>query len=346
MKIDTGLVVDNLRDVPAVAQAAEEIGFDGLWSSETQHDPFLPLALAAEHTERIELGTAIAVAFARNPMSTAYIAWDLAKMSRGRFILGLGTQVKAHVERRFSMAWDAPAPRLREFIQALRAIWDAWQNGTRLNFRGDFYKHTLMSPFFNPGPIDHPNIPIYIAGVNEHLCRLAGELADGFHVHPLHSATYLQEFILPHIELGLEKAGRTREDIQLVSSVFVITGRSQAERDRRREDVRAQISFYASTPSYRPVFACHGWEDTAEELSRLAARGKWTEMPALISDEMLGAFAVEGEWEALPAKIIDRYDGLLDRVTYYYLGERAELEPARWRSVVAAFHSLTTTTAF
>lgn len=338
MKIDTGLVLDDLRDVPRVARIAEEIGFDGLWSSETQHDPFLPLALAAEHTERIELGTAIAVAFARNPMSTAYIAWDLAKLSRGRFILGLGTQVKAHIERRFSMPWDSPAPRLCEFVQALRAIWDTWQNGTRLNFRGDFYQHRLMSPFFNPGPIEHPDIPIYIAGINEHLCRLAGEMCDGFHVHPLHSVKYLEEFVLPYIQRGMDKAGRTREDIQLVSSVFVVTGANQSEMDQMREDVRAQISFYASTPTYRPVFACHGWEDAAEQLSGLAARGKWMEMPALVADEMLSVFAVEGEWNELPAKMIDKYDGLLDRVMYYYLGQRSELEPARWRSVIAAFH--------
>ncbi|MFQ5856003.1 MAG: LLM class F420-dependent oxidoreductase [Anaerolineae bacterium] len=338
MKIDTGLAVDDLRHVPRVARAAEETGFDALWSSETQHDPFLPLALAAEHTEQIELGTAIAVAFARNPMSVAYIAWDLAKLSQGRFILGLGTQVKGHIARRFSMPWDAPAPRLREFIQALRAIWDTWQNGARLNFRGDFYKHTLMSPFFNPGPIDHPDIPIYIAGVNEHLCRLAGELCDGFHVHGFHTVKYLEESILPNIQQGLDKAGRTREDIQLASSVFIITGTDQSEMDQSREEVRAQISFYASTPSYRPVFACHGWADVAEKLSRLAARGKWMEMPALVPDEMLSVFAVEGKWEDLPAKIIDKYEGLLDRVVYYYLSQQPGLEPERWQPVVAAFH--------
>lgn len=338
MKIDTGLAVDDLQDVPRVARMAEDIGFDGLWTSETQHDPFLPLVLAAEHTERMTLGTAIAVAFARNPMSTAYTAWDLANLSRGRFILGLGTQVKAHIERRFSMPWDSPAPQLREFIQAMRAIWDSWQNGTRLNFRGDFYKHTLMSPFFNPGPIDYPDIPIYIAGVNERLCRLAGELCEGFHVHPLHSVKYLEEFILPHIHQGLEKSDRTRGDIQLVSSVFVITGEDGAIRDQLREDVRAQISFYASTPTYRPVFACHGWEDVAAKLSRLAARGKWAEMPALVTDEMLSVFAVEGAWDELPAKIIDKYDGLLDRVMYYYLSQQHELEPARWQPIAAAFH--------
>lgn len=339
MRIDTGLAFDDLQEVPAIAHAADEIGFDALWASETQHDPFLALTLAAEHTERIELGTAIAVAFARNPMSVAYIAWDLAKMSRGRFILGLGTQVKAHVKHRFSMPWDAPAPMLREFIQALRAIWDTWQHGARLNFRGDFYRHKLMSPFFNPGPIDYADIPIYIAGVNKHLCRLAGELCQGFHVHPFHSVKYLDEFILPNIQHGLDGAGRGREDIQLASAVFVIGGDNPAEIDEVREEVRAQIAFYASTPSYRPVFECHGWEDIAEQLSRLAARKKWAEMPALITNEMLNVFAVEGAWDEVPAKIMAKYDGLLDRVMYYYLGQQPNLRPALWQSVVSVFHS-------
>lgn len=338
MKIDTGLAFDDLRAVPALARTAEDIGFDGLWTSETQHDPFLPLALVAEHTDRIEFGTAIAVAFARNPMSVAYLAWDLAKTSDGRFILGLGTQVKAHVKYRFSMPWESPAPMLREFIQALRAIWDTWQHGTDLNFRGDFYQHRLMSPFFDPGPIDQPDIPIYIAGVNQHLCRLAGELCQGFHVHPFHSVKYLEDFILPNLQHGLDKAGRTRDDVQLVSAVFIVTGQNQAEMARMRAAVRSQIAFYASTPSYRPVFACHGWEDVAERLSRLAARQKWAEMPALVTDEMLSVFAVEGAWEELPARIADKYDGLLDRVMYYYLGEPPDLEPARWQPVVSAFH--------
>jgi probable F420-dependent oxidoreductase len=338
MKVDTGMAFRSLNEVPTFARQVESIGFDALWSSETQHNPFLPLVLAAEHTDAIELGTAIAVAFARNPMDVAYTAWDLAQLSRGRFILGLGTQVRPHIERRFSMPWSSPAPRLREFIQALRAIWDAWQTGARLNFRGDFYNHSLMSPFFDPGPIDHPAIPLYIAGVNEHLCRLAGELCDGFHVHPLHTVQYLEEFIWPNIQDGLDAAGRTRNDIQLASSVFVITGSDQSSTDRMRAEVVSQIAFYASTPTYRGVFATHGWDDVAAELSRLAARRRWTEMPELITDDILHEFAVEGSWDELPAKIQAKYNGLLDRVSYYYLGQQPELEPERWHSVVAAFH--------
>ncbi len=223
MKIDAGVRVPNLLDMAQLVQAAEEVGFDGLWTNEIQHDPFLPLAIAAEHTRRIEIGTSIAVGFARSPTSIAHIAWDLAAASHGRFILGLGTQVKAHIERRFGMKWDSPVPKLREMVLAIRAVWQAWQDDGRVNFRGDFYQINLMTPFLNPGPIDHPDIPIYIAGVNEHLCRLAGELCQGFHVHPFHTAKYLREVILPNIEHGARKANRTRADVQ-VSSPFSLPG--------------------------------------------------------------------------------------------------------------------------
>jgi len=320
MKIDTAFGARDgldLASVAAHAMQAEEIGFDALWSSETQHDPFLPLALAAAHTQRITRGTGIAVAFARSPAVLAHQAWDLQKLSDGRFVLGLGTQVKAHIERRFGMQWDRPVERLRDYILAIRALWQCWQTGEKLNYRGDFFKLTLMAPFFNPGPIAHPHIPIYIAGVNAHLCQLAGELCEGFHVHPFHTSKYLAEFILPNIEVGLRKTGRARGDIQLASSVFVIGGDTEDERAKNREAARKQIAFYASTPSYHPVFALHGWQAVAEQLSALAARGRWEEMPALVSDAMLAEFAEEDEWIALPAKLLRRYDGLLDRLGYY-----------------------------
>lgn len=337
MKIDTGFGVNNAGDLAELierARRAEAAGFDALWSSETRHDPFLPLALAAEHTRRIQLGTGIAVAFARSPTVLAHTAWDLQKHSNGRFILGLGTQVKAHIVRRFGMTWDRPAPRLREYILAIRALWQCWQTGEKLDFRGEFFKLTLMAPFFNPGPIEHPHIPIYIAGVNEHLCQLAGELCDGFHVHPFHTPKYLAEFVLPHIELGLRKSGRRRCDIQLASSVFVIGGDTEEERDKNREAVRQQIAFYASTPSYRPVFALHGWQAIAEELSSLAARGRWAEMPSLITDAILAECAEEGAWADLPVKVLRRYDGLLDRVSYYF-----ELPDDAARMTVRAFNT-------
>jgi len=336
MKIDTNIVVSNLRDVPALAQAAEAIGFDGLWSSETSHDPFLMSALVAEHTQRATLGTAIAVAFPRSPGTLAYLAWDLAALSNGRFILGLGTQVKAHNERRFGVKWEPPVAKLREVILAMRALWDTWQNGTRLNFRGQFFKLTLMSPFFNPGPIPHPHIPIYVAGVNRGMCRLAGELCDGFHVHPFHSVRYLREVTLPTIEEGLRISGRRRGEMELVSSILAIPSDTEAEREEASHLVRQQIAFYASTPSYAPVMELHGWGDTRERLSRLAAKGRWGEMPSLVTDEMLDVFALSGTWEDLPGLIMTRYEGLLDRVMYYLPFVPGDMDD-RWRWIVEAF---------
>ncbi len=334
MKFDAALQADTPAQIIAAAQGAESLGFDGLWASETTHDPFLQLVLAGEHTQRMELGTAIAVAFARSPMNTAYLAWDLARYTQGRFILGLGTQVKAHIERRFAMPWSKPAARLREYILALRHIWDTWQHGKRLNFRGEFYRMTLMSPFFDPGPIEHPAIPIYIAGVNRRLCQLAGELCDGFHVHPFHTRRYLQERIRPWIQAGAEQAQRRPEEVTLVSSIFAVVGESEAERAAVREHVRQQVSFYASTPSYRPVLELHGWEAVGEELGKLAARQRWAEMPGLIDDAMLAEFAVEGTWAEIGPRIRERYQGLLDRVALYLPyrpGERDE----QWRQVLA-----------
>jgi probable F420-dependent oxidoreductase len=317
MKIDTGLAVTNLADVPAAARWAEEMGFDALWTTEIQHNPLFPVVLAAEHTQRISLGTAIVVAFARSPMDLAYQAWDLARLSQGRFLLGLGTQVKPHIERRFSMPWSAPTARLREYVQALRHIWHSWQTRERLNFRGEFYTFTLMSPFFDPGPIDTPHIPIYLAGVNEGLCRLSGELADGFHIHPFHTLPYLRERILPWMEAGAQEAGRTLADVDLSTTVFVVTGKDEASLERAAPAVRQQIAFYASTPSYRPVMALHGWDDVAEQLTQMAARQKWAEMPGLISDEILATFAVIAPYDDLAQAVQQRYDGLIDRVTYY-----------------------------
>ncbi|HFC09872.1 MAG TPA: TIGR03617 family F420-dependent LLM class oxidoreductase [Chloroflexi bacterium] len=310
MHFDASLPPLPLRDVPPVAQAAEATGFAAIWTTETQHNPFLPHPLIAEHTRRLQMGTAVAIAFARSPADLAYTAWDLAAVSGGRFILGLGTQVKAHITRRFGMAWpDSVVGKLREEIQAIRAFWRTWQHGERLNFRGEYYKLTLMSPFFNPGPIEHPDIPIYIAGVNTGLARLAGEAADGFLVHPFHTVRYLQEVLLPAINEGAAKATRPRPQIQLTA--FVVT-------DAEEENfVRSQIAFYASTPSYRRVMRLHGWEDVAERLSALAARGQWEAMPALVSDEMLHTFAVVASPAELPAALEERYRGLADRLSLY-----------------------------
>ena len=335
MKIDTVLMASNLAEVPQVAKAAEALGFDGLWTAEASHDPFFPVALAAEHTRRIELGTAIAVAFPRSPMIFAHIAWDLQALSKGRFILGLGTQVKGHNERRFSVKWGSPGPRLREVILALRAIWDCWQNGTRLNFRGEHYTFTLMTPFFSPGPIDHPNIPIYIAGVNPYMCRLAGELCDGFHVHPLHSIKYLRETIFPNLEQGLAKAGRKRRDIALASTAFVITGRNRDEIEAAKAPVRQQISFYASTRTYSAVLEAHGWGATCERLNEKVAKGDWGGMAAEITDEMLDTFAVIGTHAEIGAKVRAKYTGVLDRLGYY-MPYRPGADDALYRQAIEA----------
>jgi probable F420-dependent oxidoreductase len=331
MKLDAALPPVPLKDVPAIAKAAEGIGFSALWTQETQHDPFLPCALIAEHTAKLEMGTAIAVSFARSPANLAYTAWDLAAQSGGRFILGLGTQVKAHVERRFGMSWpQSVTGKLREQIQVKRALWDSWQNGTKLNFRGEYYKITLMSPFFNPGTIANPNIPIYIAGVNMGLARLAGELCEGFHAHPFNSPRYMNEVILPSIEEGLRKSGRKRSDVVVSMTPFVATTPEE------QAFARMQVAFYASTPSYKPVMDLHGWGDTAGQLSGFASKGEWAEMPMLITDEMLAEFCLMTTQENLAGDLKKRFGGIADRLTLYtpfVPGEKDDW----WRALAGSF---------
>jgi probable F420-dependent oxidoreductase len=328
MLLDATLPPTDLSAIPTLARAAEAMGFNALWSTETMHDPFLPGALIAEHTHKLCFGTAVAIAFARSPATLAYTAWDLAQASGGRFILGLGTQVKAHIERRFGMPWpESVVGKLREQIAAMRAFWNTWQTNQPLNFRGEHYKLSLMSPFFNPGPIKNPDIPIYIAGVNTGLAKLAGETAQGFHAHPFHTLRYLQEVVLPAIEQGATKAGRARSEIKVSTSAFVVTSPEE------EYFVRAQIAFYASTPSYRPVMELHGWEETAQQLSGLAARGQWGEMAGLISEEMLREFAVIASPADLPADLMKRYRGVVDRLGLYIPfvpGERDEF----WKNLL------------
>lgn len=327
MRFDASLPSTPLPQVPALAAAVEEFGFDALWTSETQHDPFLPLALAAEHTRRVNLGTAVAIGFARSPATLAYTAWDLAEASQGRFILGLGTQVRAHIERRFGMAWpESPVARLRELVSAVRAFWRCWQHGEQLNFRGDHYKLSLMTPFFNPGPIGHPAIPIFLSGVNTGLARLAGEVADGFHAHPLHTERYLRQVIQPAIADGAERSHRAAADIQVSVTSLVVTS------DLEADFVRHQIAFYASTPSYRAVFALHGWGDVAESLTDLARRKAWAEMGALISDEILQACAVVAAPADLGKALRARYAGLADRLMLY-MPFSPGVQDDLWRSV-------------
>ena len=337
MKLDCGMLAHDLKTTPDYARKVEALGFDCLWSSETQHDPFLPLAVAATATTTIKLGTAIAVAFPRSPMVLAHLGWDLQKASGGRFILGLGTQVKGHNERRFSVKFESPGPKLREVVQALRAIWDTWQNGTRLDFEGRFYRFNLMTPFFNPGPIADPRIPIFIAGVNRYLCRVAGEVCDGLHVHPFNSATYLAQYVHPAVAEGLQASRRSRADFTFASSTLVVVGDTPQELEQSRQAVRQQIAFYASTRTYEPVLAAHGWQDLVPHPHRKSVEGDWTGMADLITDEMVDTYAVTGSYDTIGARIRERYRGLLDR-TGLYQPSQAGLDDPRLPRLVREFN--------
>jgi probable F420-dependent oxidoreductase len=333
MKFDAMIDTRDLQKVAEDARAAEAIGFDGVLAVEAQSEPFLPLAAAAVATSRIELGTAIALAFTRSPMVLAYTAWGLQRGTRGRFHLGLGTQVKGHNERRFAVKWEKPVAKLREVVLALRAIWDTWQNGTKLDFKGEFYELTLMTPFFSPGPLDHPKIPIYLAGVNPLVTRLAGEVADGFYVHPLHSPKFIRETILPDLEIGAKRAGRERSAVKLSTQAFVAVGESAEEIASEREKIREQISFYASTRTYKPALDAHGWGDLCFRLSAMAAKGEWKKMTGEITDEVIDAYSVSGSPAEVPRLLRERYAGLLDRVSIYFPFRPGEKD-ARWKTIV------------
>ena len=259
MKVEMSLMNRSLQDVGAEARRAEALGYDGVTTGETSADPFFKLVLAAEHTERVTLGTSVLIAFPRSPMVVAYQAWDLQAFSHGRLNLGLGTQVGAHIRRRFSGTWDSPGPRLREYIGALRAIWECWRDGVKLNFRGDFYQFTLMTPYFTPAGIEHSHIPVYISAINPYNCRLAGELCDGIRMHGFNTPKYAQQVIIPNLEEGARKAGRTLEEIDIVGTGFTITGPDEQSLEAKFPAVKKQIAFYASTPAYRPVMDSHGW---------------------------------------------------------------------------------------
>jgi probable F420-dependent oxidoreductase len=339
VKVDVGLRCPDLRALGREAAAYERLGVDGLWSYETAHDPFLPLFAAALATERVSLGTAIAVAFARTPFAMAQTAWDLQRVSGGRLLLGLGTQVRAHVERRFSAAFEHPAARIVDYIGCLRAIWDTFQNGARPAYEGRFYRFTLISDFFNPGPIDQPEIPISLAGVGEAMARAAGEVADGFHVHPLHSPRYLREVVRPAIAEGARAVGRDSAQVDLIASVLIVTGETAAERAAAESDARRQIAFYASTPTYRPFLAYHGLEALGKELSALARTGRFDEMPARIPDALLDAVAVSAEPARLADAIRARYAGDLVERLYPYASIPANDPGGRLAALVAAIRS-------
>lgn len=316
MLIDGGLGND-LATAAESARKAEDAGFDAVWASETNHDPLLPLVIAAEHTDRLGLGTSIVVAFGRSPMTLAASAWDLNAFSKGRLLLGLGSQIKPHIEKRYSMPWSHPAPRMREFISAMRAIWDCWQNGTKLDFRGEFYTHTLMTPFFDPGPSEYGAPKVLLAAVGEGMTRVAAEVADGMLVHGFTTERYLREVTLPAIETGLASAGRSRSDFQLSYPAFIVTGETEEAVAAAADGTRKQIAFYASTPAYRGVLELHGWGGLQPELNTLSKKGDWDGMGRLITDDILDAFAVVGTPEEVPAGLHRRFGDVIDRISFY-----------------------------
>jgi probable F420-dependent oxidoreductase len=334
--LDAALLSTGIDDVPTTARGLEARGYAGVWASEADHDPFLPLLSAGQATSRLQVGTAIAVAFARSPMTLAMTAHDLQRYTRGRFVLGLGSQVKPHVERRFSMPWSPPVERMREYVAALRAIWAAWQIGTRLRFDGQHYRHTLMTPMFSPAAHEWGAPPVHLAAVGPGMTRLAGEVADGLLAHGFTTARYLRERTLPALREGLTTSGRSRDRVTISLPGFVVTGRTEEERAAAAGAVKGTIAFYGSTPAYRPVLELHGWSALADELHALSVgrrEDKWTAMRDLVDDEVLGTFAVVGEPEELGPLVQERFAGLVDRFSVY-ASYPAPLE--LWDPLVAA----------
>ncbi|HEC08738.1 MAG TPA: LLM class F420-dependent oxidoreductase [Acidimicrobiales bacterium] len=331
MKVDGGIGVSGgLSGVSGSAREQEQQGYDGLWVPETNHDPFIALALMAEATGRVDLGTSIVVAFARNPMSLAYSANDIQLLSEGRFILGLGSQIRPHITKRFSMEWSRPAARMREMVLAMQAIWRSWNEREPLRFRGEFYRHTLMTPFFDPGPNPHGPPRIALAGVGEKMTQVAGEVADVFLCHGFTTERYLREVTIPALSEGAARAGRTLSDIEISGPSFIVTGTDADEMARAAEATRRQIAFYGSTPAYRGVLELHGWGDLQPELNRLSKQGAWKEMGDLITEEMLHTFAVVAPPEEVAAELHRRFGDIVDRISFY---APYESDPARWRDI-------------
>ena len=332
MKVDTTGYEATLDAAGKAAVRAEADGFDAWWAVETQIDPFLSCTVAAERTEGIGVGTAIAVAFARNPMTVALAANDLQALSGGRFTLGVGSQIKPHITRRYSMPWSKPAARMREFILAIRAIWDTWGTGAPLEFEGEFYTHTLMAPFFNPGPNPHGNPKVLLAGVGPLMTETAGEVADGLLVHGFSTERYVREATLPALERGWAKSGRSREDFEITAPGFVVARDTEEEIAEGVAMVRGQIGFYGSTPAYKPVLDLHGWGELGDELKAMTKRGEWDQLASIVPDEVLHTFAVIGTPEEAIAEIKRRYGDICTRITLPVPEDRDE---ERWDALFA-----------
>ena len=332
MKVYTTAPLEDPRDARTSFRTLEEIGYDGAFSFEAKHDPFLPLVLAAENTERLRLGTAIAIAFARNPMNLAYLAHGLQSISEGRFVLGIGSQVRPHILNRFSMPWSKPAARMREIVLALRAIFDRWEGAAELDFRGEFYRHTLMIPAFDPGPNEFGPPPIVTGGFGPLMTEVAGEVADGFIAHPFSSRKSLLERTLPAIDRGLAKSGRERGGFEILCATLTVTADDEQEFERVKLAARKQLAFYGSTPAYLPTLEVHGWGELHHELNRMSKQGLWEDMADLIDDEVLESIAVVGPRKEIAGKLRERLAGIADGVS---LTHNRAPDPAQWADVVA-----------
>ncbi len=319
-KLDPGLrEPDNplrITQMAELAQVAEDVGLDAVLVEETKDDPFQLLALAAGSTTRIGLGTSVAMAFPRSPTVTAMSAWSLQRLSGGRFNLGLGSQVRAHVERRFGVDWTAPAPWMRDYVNALRAVWDCWQNGTRLEFESEHYQLNLMVPLFNPGPIEHPEIPITVAAIGPNMCAVAGEVADGARLHPVCTPAFIDQHVLPAVAKGAARANRSVDAVEVCMKPLIGTAPDRKSLETVTKTVRERVAFYLSTPTYRRAFAVHGWEDTARNASELARAQRWDDLADLVDEEMLHTVATIGTYDEIAAKLVDRYQGRVDRIEF------------------------------
>ena len=331
LRVYTTAPLEDPRDAGRLFAHLEEIGYDGAFSFEAKHDPFLPLVRAADRTQHLQLGTAIAIAFARNPMNLANLGYGLQSLSEGRFILGLGSQVRPHIEKRFGMPWSQPAARMREMVLAIQAVFRSWEHGEPLDFRGEIYSHTLMIPAFDPGPNPFGPPPIYTGGFGPRMTAVAGEVADGFITHPFHSRKSLLENALPALEAGLARSGRSRADLNVICPTLVVTADSEEDYRRVVEAARKQLAFYGSTPAYRPTLDCHGWGELHLELNRLSKLGKWDDMAGLISDEVLDTIAVVGARDEIAGRLRERLAGVADGVS---LTHNRAPDPTQWADVV------------
>ncbi len=335
MRLDAMSFGRRLTEVVDEVDGVRRRGYDGWFVGETAHDPLLQCALAGQVSGGMEIGTAITVAFPRSPMHLAYAAHDLQAQTGGRFVLGLGSQVKPHIEKRFSTEWSRPAARMREYVQALRAIWDAWATGERLAFRGEFYRHTLMTPFFTPEDHGHGHPAVWLAAVGPRMTEVTGEVADGLLVHPFTTQRYLREVTLPTLATGAARVGRGADDVAVAMPVFVVTGRDERERAASEAMVRGQIAFYGSTPAYRGVLDLHGWGELHEQLHRLSTTDGWEQMSELITEEVVEAFAIVAAPDEVGAAIVERYGALADRVSLYTTFAFDDRSVARLRADLA-----------